>query len=60
MLISAANDSSRVQDKDSSMTQAILRDSAKHILYTVVNSNMADPCRDPPYALSRERARHKV
>lgn len=39
MLISAANDSSRVQDKGSSMTQALLRTSAKHILYTVTNSS---------------------
>ena len=39
MLISAANDSSRVQDKDSNMTQTLLRNSAKHILYTVANSS---------------------
>ena len=39
MLISAGNDSSRVQDSGSSMTQTLLRNSMKHVLYTVANSS---------------------
>ena len=39
MLISAGNDSSRVKDTGSGMTQTLLRNSMKHILYTVANSS---------------------
>ncbi len=39
MLISAANSATRVQDKQSNKTVSLLRDSAKHILYTVAASS---------------------
>lgn len=39
MLISAPNDSTRVKNKQSNMTVSLLRDGAKHVLYTVANSS---------------------